>query len=206
MKLATGGSISQGKGGVWQFTIGVGAERFRKSTGTKDVEEAMKIAAGFVNCDLLRRVRIPVYSSATTVSYQHYSDIYKSTRKNAKKRGIEFCLSRDDMQTLVRRARDACEVTGIVFHRLEGAAKYERHPFAPSIDRIDSNKTYTMGNCRLVCVSVNFAINTWGEWVLHEISAAMRKTRVAKPRSLKLKRVVAKTNDNILPTRYAKSL
>lgn len=52
-------------------------------------------------------------------------------------------------------------MTGIEFEfdRFEGSC---RRPFAPSLDRIRSNEGYSVGNCRLVCVLVNLALNQWG--------------------------------------------
>lgn len=48
-------------------------------------------------------------------------------------------------------------------------------PFMPSIDRTNSAKGYTAGNCRLVCVAANFAMNEWGQGVLHKLAVAYVK-------------------------------
>ena len=48
-----------------------------------------------------------------------------------------------------------------------------RRPWAPSIDRIDSSKDYHPDNCRLVCGSVNTAMNEYGPSVLLTIARAM---------------------------------
>jgi len=45
-------------------------------------------------------------------------------------------------------------------------------PYGPSIDRIDSNKGYTKDNVRLVLVSVNIALNNFGEGVFETICRA----------------------------------
>lgn len=56
-----------------------------------------------------------------------------------------------------------------------------RHPFAPSLDRIDSSKGYTLSNTRLVCVASNFCMNQWGDGVIHElVQAAMKHDKVAE--------------------------
>lgn len=182
MKLETGGSIVQDAKGIWQFSIGTGKNRIRKSTGTRDAIEAAQLAAGYIDKTLLTRIGISIYSSATSVSIKHYTEMYRNTKKNSVKRNIPFDLTKDDLNHLIKRSKDACEITGIKFQTVDGSAKFERQPFTPSIDRIDSTLGYSLDNCRLVCVSVNFAINTWGEWVLHEIASAMLKTRKLKPK------------------------
>lgn len=95
----------------------------------------------------------------------------KDCRKNARARGIAFDLTREDVEHLVRRAENACEVTGIPFERdrPHGAPLGYRRPWVQSIDRIDSTQGYTRENCRLVCCAVNYAMNQWGESVLLRI-------------------------------------
>ncbi len=48
-----------------------------------------------------------------------------------------------------------------------------RAPFAPSIDRINSEKGYTDGNVRLVCVAVNWALSDWGIEVFEKICSSV---------------------------------
>ena len=87
-------------------------------------------------------------------------------RQNAKgRRGLEFTLTRGDVQSMLEDANWRCAVTGTPFV-LDRHGEYGDRPFAPSIDRIDSSRGYTPGNCRIVCVAVNFAMNRWGEAVL----------------------------------------
>jgi hypothetical protein len=55
-----------------------------------------------------------------------------------------------------------------------GLGKAKR-AFAPSIDKIDPAGFYTVENCRLVMVAINFAINAWGlEVYLRLAEAAIR--------------------------------
>ena len=50
-----------------------------------------------------------------------------------------------------------------------GAAK---RAFAPSLDKINPEKPYTVDNCRLVMVAVNFALNAWGDEVRLKLARA----------------------------------
>ena len=52
-----------------------------------------------------------------------------------------------------------CEATGITFEfNVTG-----RHPFAPSIDRVDSGMGYTRENSRLVVLALNLMRGEWGD-------------------------------------------
>jgi len=95
--------------------------------------------------------------------------LFRSCQGKAKRRGIPFSLTLTDIDLIVLRAAGRCEVTNLPF-----SAKREkgesRRPWAPSIDRIDSAQGYTLENCRLVCVAVNYAMNQWGLDTLRRIS------------------------------------
>lgn len=67
--------------------------------------------------------------------------------------------------------RGKCAVSGITFRldELKAGVPHSR-AFAPSLDRIDNDLGYTQGNVRLVCRIANFAMNTWGDGALLELS------------------------------------
>lgn len=95
-------------------------------------------------------------------SRKFYPKILDRCMRNARVRGLEFNLTKDDLWALVERAGGSCEVTHIPFS-LNNETSSRRAPFAPSIDRIDSSLPYTRENCRLVCVCVNAALSDWGD-------------------------------------------
>lgn len=92
----------------------------------------------------------------------HLGVIYTYCKRNAKARGIAFDLTRADLAAMWARCRGRCELTGIKLDVLR-VTGCKRRPMAPSIDRIDSRAGYAPGNCRLVCVAVNLAVNEWGD-------------------------------------------
>lgn len=80
-------------------------------------------------------------------------------------------LSKQDIKALLVRSQGHCEVTGL---RLDGATgKGNWNPWQPSIDRINSEEPYTLGNCRVTCLAVNVAMGRWGADVLKEIAIAL---------------------------------
>lgn len=101
---------------------------------------------------------------------QHAYSVLGKARQNARtgRRPIPFELVRDDVHRLLNESGWCCAVSGAAFsmETING-----KRPFAPSIDRIDSTKGYSLGNCRMVCMAVNIALNVWGEQVIWQLFA-----------------------------------
>lgn len=89
--------------------------------------------------------------------------VARDAKKNAASKGRRFALSDDALWTLHQRAAGRCEVTGVTLALDKHGV---RAPFAPSLDRIDCGKGYTVANTRVVCQIANLAMNTWGEAAL----------------------------------------
>jgi hypothetical protein len=68
-----------------------------------------------------------------------------------------------------------CAISNIPFEPPRG----KRQPFGPSLDRIVPGGRYEIGNIRLVCTIVNFAMNQWGEAAFCELVARMVKEGTA---------------------------
>lgn len=171
IKQPFGGSLSKSGAGYWIYQKGTGNNRIRVSTRETDLAKATVEAER-----LSRRVVVSVSNGFGKAYPGDYWDTYKNTRKNAMKRGIPFDLGMDEFEEIVRRCAGACEVTGIVLQRTHNLPAGDRQPFMPSIDRIDSNRGYDKANVRIVCISANLAMNTWGAWVLEELARALAKT------------------------------
>lgn len=84
---------------------------------------------------------------------------------------VSASISTGYIVSLLEKQDWRCAVTGIEF-RLTQFRKHHGRPFAPSIDRIDSDGHYTENNVRLVCLAANYAMNQWGESVLDVMLAA----------------------------------
>lgn len=101
--------------------------------------------------------------------YDTYRIIYNMAKKNAKIRRIPFDLTQDEYKKLITGADGYCSVTGLAFEFT--ARNGKKRPWCPSLDRINSDEGYSYGNCRLVCVAVNLAMNEWGVEILNRIGA-----------------------------------
>jgi hypothetical protein len=82
-------------------------------------------------------------------------------------------LTAHDIDKLFVDQEYRCAVSGILFDPPVGGARGKRLPFTPSLDRITAGGPYEVGNIRLVCAIVNFAMNEWGENALHRLVAEM---------------------------------
>lgn len=133
----------------------------------------------------------------------------------AKASNIEFSLSNFDMAHIIVESDGKCAVTGIKL-RLDavekrGSKKHIR-PWAPSIDRIDSSKGYSIENCRLVCAAANIAMGAWGEEVLltmaKSIAKIQTKTRIPAPKIewLTVKQYCQWRIDNNQPAKSEKTI
>lgn len=73
--------------------------------------------------------------------------LYSSAKRRSIKHNLEFDLSFSKIVVTLMLGK--CERTGITFD-LSPASKTWRNPYAPSLDRINSNKGYTNDNVKVV--------------------------------------------------------
>jgi hypothetical protein len=108
----------------------------------------------------------------------------RQLQAGARKRAKSYDLPPGFTASLFERQGGRCAVTGIRFSLEEYPDALVKHPFAPSLDRMDSKSGYTASNVRLVCVAVNFGMNEWGEGVFLRLArAAVEYQPAPKPHS-----------------------
>lgn len=71
----------------------------------------------------------------------------------------------DQHEQLFQRQRGLCAISGLPFSLEEFADVLVEHPFTPSLDQFPPRSGYTVSNVRLVCITVNFGMDQWGEGV-----------------------------------------
>lgn len=98
--------------------------------------------------------------------------VFQRTKSKAVQRGIRWSLSAAGMARVAERAGGRCEVSGIP---LMVSAAGLKGPYGPSLDRVDSAMGYAEQNVRIVCVAVNYALNSWGLDAFLPVAHAMAK-------------------------------
>ena len=110
----------------------------------------------------------------------HLNKVLNSARSRARKSGLECSLTTEDVIQLWTKCNGCCAVSGRHFSVESRGGGLVKHPFAPSLDKVNWKRGYTVDNTRLVCVAVNFGMNQWGEETYYELAECairMGKTR-----------------------------
>src|SRR5690349_4558962 len=81
-------------------------------------------------------------------------------------------FTEDDMMVVWERCEGRCAVSGRPFSDERIGSGKAKRAFAPSLDKIEPNLGYVRENVRLVCVAVNFAMNSWGKEVFLRVAEA----------------------------------
>lgn len=82
--------------------------------------------------------------------------MHLSAQNRARRKGFEYQLTPELIASLCSAQNDKCALTGILFDYSK-VDEYSIRPFAPSIDRKDSTKGYTLDNVQMTCAMVNKA-------------------------------------------------
>ena len=90
-------------------------------------------------------------------------------KQRAKRYGYEFDLSKELIITKLKKG--ICEATNIPLV----LGKLDYNPYAPSIDRIDSNKGYTNDNIQVTCMIYNFCKNKFTDEQVNDFIANVKK-------------------------------
>ena len=92
--------------------------------------------------------------------------------KQGKRATMEKTITKNDILPILEAGR--CQLTDLPFDFMP-TNKTFRNPYAPSLDRIDSQKGYTKKNCRIVLAAVNDALGEHDDETLLPILEAMVK-------------------------------
>lgn len=104
-------------------------------------------------------------------SKQIYDDVglgkqFKTYKQNAKTRDIDFHLTYEDFKTITSMPCHYCDSPPSL-STISGGSKYKYEVMSNGVDRIDSNKDYTLDNVVPCCKFCNYGKNdsTYDEFV-----------------------------------------
>lgn len=154
----------------WYATWAVDGRSFRQSMRTSDRRTAEARAASLrfamtrdssVEVDHFQRLVSPGYARSLLAR------LVRVARRGNDRRQVQ--ISETQLLRLMKKSGGKCAVSGLPLSFTNDSG-CPRNPWAPSIDRIDSTKPYTIRNVRVVCVAANTAMSDWGAGVLVKLS------------------------------------
>jgi len=157
------------RNGVWWMRACVNGRKIRKSTRSMNMNDAIifrdevlsSLGRSYVNDEWRQYIHSQLRDSSSWLRRTH-----SRIRRRSKSRKWLHCLTQTELLNLMLQSKGKCAITGIDFFR---APTTERHPFAISIDRINSKEGYQLNNCRLVLLAVNLGMCQWGDDAFMEI-------------------------------------
>jgi hypothetical protein len=103
----------------------------------------------------------------------HCKGLLAGARSRARKQKVTFALDEAAFHARWNELGGRCAVSGLPFTNEQFPQALVRHPFRPSLDRIDPGGAYAWDNVKLVCVCANFSMNEWGLSTLVRLADAV---------------------------------
>jgi hypothetical protein len=95
------------------------------------------------------------YLKAQTDPSIFLTEIYRSCKRSALKRKIEFNITKEYVRELLKESKGKCQMSGVTLSMKRNDIN------RASIDRIDSMKGYIKGNLQIVTAQVNLGMNAF---------------------------------------------
>jgi hypothetical protein len=125
-------SFSQLPSGLWRAQVSRLKVRMSKSFGTKEDAE---LWVTNVEAQILGSKE----GAAITLTKRELFDLYARSKERARSHGIDYQLTREQVEYMFLSTNGRCAVTWIMFNRFRPMNSTKR-PWYPSLDRIDSSK------------------------------------------------------------------
>jgi hypothetical protein len=102
-------------------------------------------------------------SNSKLDEYSSFRNFISTAKKNAKQKKLEFNLDVEFLKELWETQSGKCFYTKLPMLLFPTKSKNEFKPESASLDRVDSSKGYIKGNVRFVCLTINYAKNSFDE-------------------------------------------
>lgn len=89
--------------------------------------------------------------------------IFNGAKHRAKKKGMDFTISRTFLDDLLKSQEGKCKKTGRKLETSNAEGKVRWNPNTITIDRIDNSRGYTEDNIQLVCIMYNNAKSNFSD-------------------------------------------
>lgn len=163
------------KSPYWQIRGSIGGTLIHESTQTEDLALATELL-NKRNVEVYRDNLISVgeWVILEPPMIKELSYLAMRARNRSQKRKQSDRITTEMVTAMFLKQKGRCAMSGIPFRldELRPGVPHSR-AFAPSLDRLDNAKGYVPDNVRLVCRIANFAMNTWGDKALLELSLAI---------------------------------
>lgn len=144
----------------------------RKCGGTERYENPKRIGA-CIPCHHKNNKSLDSYYKSRERNMMDFkwrlNKLCNMAKNRSSKKDRAFNITTDYLVELWEIQEARCAVSGIPFE-LQYAVDGGPHIHGPSLDRIDANKGYEIGNVRLVTYHVNTALSNFGEEALLELA------------------------------------
>lgn len=104
--------------------------------------------------------------------------LFSQVKKRSVKNKLDINITPEFIEQMLIENDYRCSITRIKFNGRKYKGQRIR-PWIPSVDRIDSRGGYTKENVRLICASVNVALNQFGDDIFNTIVAQAAKLKYA---------------------------
>lgn len=102
-----------------------------------------------------QNIKCPVCKNKEIEFYGLCITHFKKIQSNAIKRKIEFNLDREYLGNLFKEQNKKCALTGVDLNLIKTSIRTKHNQNTASLDRIDNNKGYVVGNVRWVHKTIN---------------------------------------------------
>lgn len=119
------------------------------------IKTSLSVEEFFYLCDLVTNYKQQYSKQLNNNHIYILSHYFKVIKANAIKRNIEFSITINDLQNLFTQQNEKCSITGLKLILPKTCTEFNNRIFTASLDRIDSNKNYTLDNIQWVHKIIN---------------------------------------------------